>query len=66
MNGRKLADEACRRWPHLKVLFTTGYTRDVVVNTGVLDAGVDVVGKPFTIEELAAKVKRALDAPAGG
>jgi PAS domain S-box-containing protein len=63
MNGRKLADEALRRRPNLKVLFTTGYTRNAVVHNGVLDAGVELIGKPFTIEELATKVRAVLDAP---
>jgi CheY-like chemotaxis protein len=61
-NGRKLADEALRRRKDLKVLFTTGYTRNAVVHNGVLDAGVDLIGKPYTIEELAAKVRMVLDA----
>ena len=56
MNGRKLADEAVRRQPRLKVLFTTGFTRNAVVHGGVLDAGVNFIAKPFTIEQLAAKV----------
>ena len=64
VNGAKLATEACRRRPDLKVLFTTGYTRNAVVHNGVLDAGVELIGKPFTIEELAAKVREVLDAPA--
>ena len=63
MNGRKLADEALRRRPDLKVLFTTGYTRNAIVHNGVLDPGVQLIGKPFTIEELAAKVREVLDAP---
>jgi CheY-like chemotaxis protein len=62
MNGRKLADEALRRRPNLKLLFTTGYTRNAVVHNGVLDAGVELIGKPFTIEELATKVRAVLDA----
>ncbi len=62
INGRKLAEEACRRRKGLRVLFTTGYTRNAVVHNGVLDAGVDLIGKPFTIEELAAKVRSVLDA----
>jgi CheY-like chemotaxis protein len=64
VNGRKLADEALRRWPNLKVLFTTGYTRNAVVHNGVLDPGVELIGKPFTLEELAARVREVLDAPA--
>jgi CheY-like chemotaxis protein len=62
VNGRKLADEALRRRPDLKVLFTTGYTRNAVVHNGVLDPGVQLIGKPFTIEELAARVRALLDA----
>ena len=61
VNGRKLADEAQRRRPDLRVLFTTGYTRNAVVHNGVLDAGVEIIGKPFNIEELAVKVREVLD-----
>lgn len=61
VNGRKLADEARRRRPGLKILFTTGYTRNAIVHNGVLDPGVELIGKPFTIDELAAKVRKVLD-----
>ncbi len=61
VNGRKLADEARRRFPHLKVLYTTGYTRNAVVHNGVLDSSVQMIGKPFTIEDLAGKVREVLD-----
>ena len=57
----QLADEARRRRPDLKVLFTTGYTRNAVVHNGVLDPGTNLLVKPFTIEQLAAKVRQALD-----
>ena len=63
VNGRKLADEALKRRPQLKVLFTTGYTRNAVVHNGVLDPGVQLIGKPYTIEELATRVREVLDAP---
>ncbi|MGH6742081.1 MAG: ATP-binding protein, partial [Bradyrhizobium sp.] len=56
MNGRQLADEAVRRQPGLKVLFTTGYTRNAIVHHGRLDAGVQMIGKPFAFSDLAAKV----------
>jgi CheY-like chemotaxis protein len=62
VNGKKLADEALRRQGDLKVLFMTGYTRNAVVHGGVLDAGVLVLGKPFTVQQLAAKLRAALDA----
>jgi signal transduction histidine kinase len=57
MNGRELAGVATERWPHLKVLFTTGYTANAIVHHGVLDHGVNFIGKPFSIAALAAKIK---------
>src|SRR5262249_2580609 len=60
MNGRKLADEAIARRPALKVLFTTGYTRNAIVHNGVLDPGVHLIAKPFTVESLSAKVSEVL------
>jgi len=62
INGKKLADEALRRRPALKVLFTTGYTANAVVHGGVLDSGVNFIAKPFTLDQLAAKVRAVLDA----
>ncbi|MGI8525545.1 MAG: ATP-binding protein [Pseudolabrys sp.] len=62
MNGRQLADEALRRKPDLKVLFTTGYTRNAIVHHGRLDAGVEMIGKPYSLGELSAKVRELLDA----
>jgi signal transduction histidine kinase len=61
INGRRLAEEAVRRRPKLKVLFTTGYTKNAVVHNGVLDPGVDMIGKPFTIDDLASKLREVLD-----
>jgi DNA-binding response OmpR family regulator len=60
VNGRKLAEEALRRRPDLKVLYTTGFTRNAVVHGGVLDHGVELLQKPFTLEELATKVRAVL------
>ena len=60
INGRKLADEACRLRPDLEVVFTMGYTRDAVVHNGVLDPGVALLGKLFTIDELAASIAEQL------
>jgi signal transduction histidine kinase/CheY-like chemotaxis protein len=61
INGRKLADEAWKKRPDLKVLFTTGYTRNAVVHGGVLDPDVNFISKPFTVEQLASKVRTVLD-----
>jgi CheY-like chemotaxis protein len=60
-NGRQLADEARRRVPGLKVLYTTGYARNAIVHQGRLDAGVQLINKPFTYDALAARVRSALD-----
>ena len=56
INGRKLADEVGRLYPTIKVLFTTGFTRNAVVHGGVLDEGVNFIAKPFTANQLAYKV----------
>ena len=61
MNGHQLAQEALRRKPDLKVLYTTGYTRNAVVHNGVLDPGVKLLQKPFTLDALAHAVRRAID-----
>jgi hypothetical protein len=45
------------------VLFTTGFTRNAVVHSGVLDHDVQLLQKPFTLEELANKVREVLDMP---
>jgi signal transduction histidine kinase/CheY-like chemotaxis protein len=61
VSGKELADEALRRRPDLKILFTTGYTRNAVVHGGVLDPGVNFLSKPFSLEQLASKVRSVLD-----
>jgi PAS domain S-box-containing protein len=63
VNGAKLAEMARQRRPDLKVLFTTGYTRNAVVHNGVLDLGVELIGKPFTLEALSAKLLQVLGEP---
>jgi signal transduction histidine kinase len=63
VNGRQLADEASRRNPYLKVLYTTGYTRNAIVHNGLLDAGVQLISKPFTLEQLAKKVREVFNSP---
>jgi signal transduction histidine kinase len=61
VNGKKLAEEALQRRPDLRVLFTTGYTANAVVHGGVLDPDVQFISKPFTLDQLAAKVRAVLD-----
>jgi signal transduction histidine kinase len=61
MNGRVLAEKAREARPDLKVLFTTGYTRNAIVHNGMLDADVAFLAKPFTVDQLARKVRKTLD-----
>jgi nitrogen-specific signal transduction histidine kinase/CheY-like chemotaxis protein len=63
LNGRQLADKATFLRPFLRVLYMTGYTRNAIIHRGRLDAGLNPISKPFSFEELAAKVRQRLDAP---
>jgi PAS domain S-box-containing protein len=63
INGRQLADNTARRRPMLKVLFTTGYTRNAIVHHGRLDPGIHLISKPFSFLELATRIRARLDAP---
>jgi CheY-like chemotaxis protein len=62
MNGRVLSDRAREARPGLKVLYTTGYTRNAIVHNGMLDHDVAFLAKPFTVQQLALKVREVLDA----
>ena len=64
LDGRKLADRARAERPGLKVLYTTGYTRNAIVHNGMLDADVAFLAKPFTVEQIALKIRQVLDAEA--
>lgn len=62
MSGRELADRAHELKPGLKVLYTSGYTRNAIVHGGRLDTGVEMIAKPFTYQALADKIANVLDA----
>jgi CheY-like chemotaxis protein len=62
-NGRQLSDTMKARHAGLKVLFMTGYSRNAIVHQGRLDPGVDLIQKPLSQADLAAKVRAVLDAP---
>ena len=61
MNGRQLADAARLARPDLKVLFVTGYAETAVMRGGELEAGMQVITKPFNLSALGAKVRELLD-----
>jgi CheY-like chemotaxis protein len=60
MNGRHLVDEALKRRPALKTLFTSGYTENAIVHHGRLDSGVLLLAKPYRKSELARMIRLAL------
>jgi len=61
MNGRELADQLVAIHPETKVLLTSGYTESTIVHQGVLDEGLAFIGKPYSISDLAGKVREVLD-----
>ena len=61
VSGAELAEAARRRQPQLRVLYTSGYTRDAITRDGRLEPGVDLLAKPFTFAALAERVRDLLD-----
>jgi CheY-like chemotaxis protein len=62
MNGKQLVDEAIKRRPGLKVLYTSGYTENAIVHQGRLDPGVVLLAKPYRKQDLARMLRVALSA----
>nr|BFD42735.1 hypothetical protein FFPRI1PSEUD_42340 [Pseudomonas sp. FFPRI_1] len=63
MNGRQLAEIARQHRPQLKVLFMTGYAEKAAERQGFLEPGMDLMAKPFSIEDLAQKIRRMIGQP---
>jgi two-component system, cell cycle sensor histidine kinase and response regulator CckA len=61
MNGRELSQNLLTLYPHIKCLYMSGYTANVIAHHGVLDEGINFIQKPFSMHELAAKVREVLD-----
>jgi len=61
MDGQALAKELQALYPHIRRLFMSGYTADIIAHHGVLDEEMHFIQKPFDIKALAAKVREALD-----
>ena len=62
MNGHELAERLVSIKPDMKCLYMSGYTANVIAKHGVLKEGVHFIQKPFSIEDLAVKVREVLDA----
>jgi len=60
LRSPELARQAVQLLPHLKVLFTSGYTHNAIVHGGRLDPGVELLSKPYSREDLARKVRQVL------
>ena len=61
MNGREIAQKILVLKPHIKVLFMSGYTADVIAHHGILDENVCFIQKPFSKSDLAEKLHEVLD-----
>ncbi len=61
MNGRDLSARLSKNQPDLKTLYMSGYTANVIAHHGVLDEGVQFIQKPFSLKDLAAKVREVLE-----
>lgn len=61
MNGKALADRATALRPDLRVLYTSGYTEDVIMHHGVLDEGIEFIAKPYSVASLTQGVREVLD-----
>lgn len=60
MGGRELVKQLAQTRPQTKVLYLSGYTEDAIVNEGTLESGAAFLQKPFTLQNLARKVREVL------
>lgn len=63
MNGRELSERAVQLRPTLRVLFVSGYADDEILRRGLLYGEIDVLAKPFSLDELAEKIEGVLSKP---
>jgi two-component system, cell cycle sensor histidine kinase and response regulator CckA len=63
MNGKELARQIQTLRPGLKCLFISGHTADILAPHGILAPGVHFIQKPFSMSDLAEKIRSVLDAP---
>jgi PAS domain S-box-containing protein len=61
ISGRELAKRLTARHPHLRVLYMSGYTYNVIAEDGTLEEGISFLQKPFTPQVLTQKVRETLD-----
>ncbi|HWH00806.1 MAG TPA: PAS domain S-box protein [Pilimelia sp.] len=66
MLGKELADRVTQRFPHVRVLYMSGYARPVLAEEGTLEPGVALVSKPFSEQALLSAVRDVLDRGSAG
>jgi PAS domain S-box-containing protein len=65
MNGKELYTRVAERYPGLKVIYMSGYTDDIIAHQGVVAGDVPFLQKPFSVRDVAVKVRRVLDGEEG-
>jgi len=61
INGRQLAERLAESHPETRVLFTSGYTENIIAHHGIIDQGINFISKPYTLDALARRVRGILD-----
>ena len=61
MNGPKLAARLSVSNPDLKTIYMSGYTKNAISHHAVIDEGVQFIQKPFSLQDLAVKVREAIE-----
>jgi DNA-binding NtrC family response regulator len=61
MNGPDLAKRIISQYPEMKVLYMSGYVKNFISYQGILEEGIEYIQKPFTVNDLAKKVREVLD-----
>ena len=65
LGGHELAARVRARYRTTRILFTSGYAENAIARKGVLAAGVQFIAKPYSLRDLATKVREVLDEPSG-
>ncbi len=61
MNGKELAEHVARLRPEIKILYSSGYTADIVASHGIIESGIHFIQKPYPVQEIVKRVREVLD-----